>query len=103
MKKKFVAMMVAVLMVFGLTGCSQTQTEKPTQQSTEKITFVLDWTPNTNHTGVYAAKELGYFKDAGLEVDIIQPPEGGALPLVAAGKAEFTVRIVKVLWDKAYW
>ncbi|HBV88499.1 MAG TPA: nitrate ABC transporter substrate-binding protein [Desulfosporosinus sp.] len=91
MKKKFVALMAAVLMIIGLTGCSQTGTEKPTQQSTEKITFVLDWTPNTNHTGVYAAKELGYFKDAGLEVDIIQPPEGGALPLVAAGKAEFTV------------
>ncbi|EHQ87510.1 ABC transporter substrate-binding protein [Desulfosporosinus youngiae] len=91
MKKKFIVMVVGILMILGLTGCAQTGTDKPTDQAVEKITFVLDWTPNTNHTGVYAAKELGYFQDAGLEVDIIQPPEGGALPLVAAGKAEFTV------------
>ena len=30
------------------------------------ITFSLDWTPNTNHTGVYAAKALGYYEEAGL-------------------------------------
>jgi len=91
MKKRFIAFMVIVSMVLGLAGCAQNTTNKPTQQAPEKITFVLDWTPNTNHTGVYVAQELGYFKDAGLEVEIIQPPEGGALPLVAAGKAEFSV------------
>lgn len=57
----------------------------------KKVRFLLDWTPNTNHTGIYVAKELGYFKDAGLDVEIIQPTEGGALSLVAAGKAEFCV------------
>lgn len=56
-----------------------------------KVRFLLDWTPNTNHTGIYVAKELGYFKEAGLDVEIIQPTEGGALSLVAAGKAEFCV------------
>ncbi|MBP1759164.1 MAG: ABC-type nitrate/sulfonate/bicarbonate transport system, periplasmic component [Firmicutes bacterium] len=91
MKKKFIAIMVTVLMVLGLAGCSQKNAEKQTQQTPQKVTFVLDWTPNTNHTGVYVAQEKGYFKDAGLEVDIIQPPEGGALPLVASGKAEFAV------------
>ena len=30
--------------------------------------------PNTNHTGLYVAKEKGYFKDAGLDVDIKLPP-----------------------------
>jgi ABC-type nitrate/sulfonate/bicarbonate transport system substrate-binding protein len=91
MKKRIVALLTIVLMVLGLAGCNQTGAQKPTQETTEKITFVLDWTPNTNHTGLYVAKELGYFKEAGLEVDIIQPPEGGALPLVAAGKAQFAV------------
>ena len=32
----------------------------------EKITFVLDWTPNTNHTGLYVAQKKGYFEEAGL-------------------------------------
>lgn len=57
----------------------------------KKITFVLDWTPNTNHTGVYVAQEKGYFDEAGLEVEIVQPPEGGAEVLVASGKAQFGV------------
>ncbi|MGE4272765.1 MAG: ABC transporter substrate-binding protein [Desulfitobacterium sp.] len=97
MKKKIIATMISVLMVFGLAGCgSQNKAENTgsNQQGAsenKKITFVLDWTPNTNHTGVYVAKELGYFQDAGLEVEIVQPPEGGALSLVAAGKAEFGV------------
>ena len=32
------------------------------------VTVVLDWTPNTNHTGLYVAQELGYFKAEGLNV-----------------------------------
>ena len=57
----------------------------------EKVTFVLDWTPNTNHTGLYAAQEMGYFEEAGLEVEIVQPPEDGAVVLVASGKAQFGI------------
>ncbi len=52
---------------------------------------MLDWTPNTNHTGVYVALDKGSFADAGLDVEILQPPEEGALPLVASGKAQFCV------------
>ena len=37
----------------------------------EKITFVLDWTPNTNHTGLYVAQAEGYFAEQGLEVEIV--------------------------------
>ncbi len=58
---------------------------------TRKITFVLDWTPNTNHTGLYVAQEKGYFRQEGLEVEIVQPPEGGAEVLVASQKAQFGV------------
>ncbi|MBO7711602.1 MAG: ABC transporter substrate-binding protein [Lachnospiraceae bacterium] len=55
------------------------------------ITFCLDWTPNTNHTGVYAAQALGYYEEAGLDVRIVQPPENGAVLMCAAGQAEFAV------------
>ena len=60
-------------------------------QEPEAITFVLDWTPNTNHTGLYVALEKGYFEDQGLTVEIVQPPEDGADALVAPGKAQFGV------------
>jgi NitT/TauT family transport system substrate-binding protein len=33
----------------------------------------LDWTPNTNHTGIYVASERGYYADAGVEVTIRSP------------------------------
>ena len=32
------------------------------------VSIMLDWVPNTNHTGIYVAQNKGYFKDAGLEV-----------------------------------
>lgn len=56
-----------------------------------KITFALDWTPNTNHTGLYVAIDQGYFAAQGLEVEVVQPPDGAAEPLVASGKAQFGV------------
>ena len=56
-----------------------------------KVTFCLDWTPNTNHTGIYAAKALGYYEDAGLDVEIVQPPENGAATMCASGQAQFAI------------
>ncbi|WP_068621884.1 ABC transporter substrate-binding protein [Paenibacillus tuaregi] len=68
------------------------KTATPTEPAKLKnIKVVLDWTPNTNHTGLYVAKELGYYKDAGLNVDIIQPGSGSADNMVASGAAEFGV------------
>ena len=61
-------------------------------KKSEKISIVLDWTPNTNHTGLYVAQELGYFKKEGLEnVEIVQPPEGSATELVGVGKVQFGI------------
>lgn len=57
----------------------------------DKIRIVLDWAPNTNHTGLYVAKELNYFSDEGLDVEIIQPPQGNATMLVATGRAQFGI------------
>ena len=55
---------------------------------TTKLTFVLDYTPNTNHTGIYVAIAKGYYADEGLDVEVVQPPEDGADALVGAGKAQ---------------
>lgn len=57
----------------------------------QNITVVLDWTPNTNHTGLYVAKELGYFKSENLNVEILQPSTGTSDQLVASGRADFGV------------
>ncbi len=36
----------------------------------EKLKVVLDWFPNTNHTGFLLAQKRGWFREAGLEVEI---------------------------------
>ena len=64
--KKFISVFVAVVTALSFTGCGQTATSE--NKNLEKVTVVLDWTPNTNHTGLYVAKEKGYFEDAGLDV-----------------------------------
>ena len=77
-----------------MAACGEKPAEKEgetAKKEQEKITFVLDWTPNTNHTGLYVAQNQGYFEEEGLEVEIVQPPEDGADALVASGKAQFGV------------
>ena len=88
MKRKLYTVVLLLLLVFTFAACGKKE-EK--QESKQKITFVLDWTPNTNHTGLYVAQEKGYFEEAGLEVEIKQPPEDGADVLIASGKADFGV------------
>ncbi|MBD2846142.1 ABC transporter substrate-binding protein [Paenibacillus sp. IB182496] len=55
------------------------------------VRVVLDWTPNTNHTGLYVARDKGFFAEQGLEVEIMQPGEGNADTMVATGDVEFGV------------
>ncbi len=94
--KKLLALILACMMLTAtLAACSSQQktdntATADTAQKT-KVTFVLDWTPNTNHTGLYVAKDKGYFDEAGIEVEIVQPPEDGAEALVGSGKAQFGV------------
>lgn len=91
MKKRLLALGISLSLVIpALTGCTGNNAKDNTGDL-EKVRIVLDWTPNTNHTGLYVADKLGYFKEAGLEVEIMQPPEGSTTSLVGAGGAEFGI------------
>lgn len=57
----------------------------------EKLSVALDWTPNTNHVGLYVAQSKGWFKDAGIDVDILPYTDTSSGTLVAAGVAEFGI------------
>ncbi|TAK21242.1 MAG: ABC transporter substrate-binding protein [Chloroflexota bacterium] len=60
--------------------------------ATEKVTLVLDWFPNTNHTGLYVAGAKGWFADEGIEIEIQQPSDPSAsMKLVGANNAEFGI------------
>jgi len=83
MKKLILTMAAVMLAVMLAAGAGA--------EDLTKVTFCLDWTPNTNHTGIYAAEALGYFREEGLEVQIVQPPENGAVLMCASGQAQFAV------------
>lgn len=84
--KKSLIIILLLAFVFSTVGCGGNgQIE---QDLLNKVTVLLDWTPNTNHTGVYVAQALGYYEEEGLEIEIVQPSAGSAAQLVASGQGD---------------
>jgi ABC-type nitrate/sulfonate/bicarbonate transport system substrate-binding protein len=75
-----------VIVISVITGCDNQEDEELTP-----VTIMLDWVPNTNHTGIFVAEAKGYFEDEGLDVDIIQPGEVYAEAAVVSGVADFGI------------
>jgi ABC-type nitrate/sulfonate/bicarbonate transport system substrate-binding protein len=65
--------------------------EEATPADLTDVTLMLDWVPNTNHTGIYVAQANGYFEEAGLSVTAIEPGEVFAEQAVVGGGADFGV------------
>ncbi len=92
-KKILSLALVGLLAIAGLSACSgeNNASKSGKGDKLEKVTLVLDYTPNTNHTGIYLAKEKGYYKDQGIDLEIIQPSDSDSVTLVASDKAQFGV------------
>lgn len=88
--KKIFALLLTVLLVFSFASCAKSADVSKDAQLKD-IVVSLDWTPNTNHTGLYVALKNGYYKDAGLNVKIVQPPEGDAISACSSGQVQFAV------------
>ncbi len=67
-----------------LAGCSNEDAHE-----LDKVTVLLDWTPNTNYSGMYAALEEGFYADEGLDVELFQA--AAVVQPVAEGTAQFGV------------
>lgn len=59
--------------------------------ASEELAVALDWTPNTNHIGLYVAQAKGWFDEAGLEVEILPYTDTSAGALMSAGVAQFGI------------
>ena len=82
MKKLICLLLAALLAAASLGALAEAQTD---------VTVILDYIPNTNHTGMYVALDKGYYAEAGLNVKIIEPTEGATNTLVAVGKGDFGI------------
>ncbi|MBX4950274.1 ABC transporter substrate-binding protein [Rhizobium binae] len=61
------------------------------QSAPAKVRIALDWTPNTNHIGIYVAKAKGFYAAAGLDVEILPFTDTSAGTLVSNGVADFGI------------
>lgn len=75
-----------ILLVGLLAGCVSAP-----ETDSQPVTVMLDWVPNTNHTGLFVAQDEGFFADEGLAVEIVQPGEVYAEQAVASGAADFGI------------
>jgi len=93
--RRWMSVFSIFVIIAALSACSANQDageqKEKKEKSLQKVTVMLDWFPNTNHTGLYVAKEKGYYEQQGLDVEILQPGEGTAEQVVAAGKADFGI------------
>ena len=93
--KKLSIIFVLLLSLSFFIACSSDEAKKENKESNKdektEITVMLDWFPNTNHTGLYVALEKGYYEEENLNIKIVQPPEGGTVQIIGASKAEFGV------------
>ncbi len=74
-----------------LAGCSGPGSDSGGSGEPRTVRVALDWTPNTNHTGLYVAQQLGWFRDAGLNVEILPYNQTSPDTLVASGAADFGI------------
>jgi putative hydroxymethylpyrimidine transport system substrate-binding protein len=82
--------MFAVL-ALGLAACGEKK-ETTGKAPLERVNLVLDYLPNADHAGIYAAIETGEFKRAALDVKPRTPSDPSApLKLLASGKADLAI------------
>src|ERR1044071_8630609 len=87
--RRVVALLATVLLLAGVAGCGGNGAEPGAPQG---ATLMLDFTPNAVHTGIYAAKAEGFYRDAGVDLEIEQPGDSTDAPkLLAAGRSDFAV------------
>jgi len=101
--KNFIVILLILAMGLLVVGCQSADTPPesidvsagdengvtdPVPVQPEKIIFALDWTPNTNHSGLYLAAQQGFYAEEGLEV-LFQESDMNFIEMVATESASF--------------
>jgi putative hydroxymethylpyrimidine transport system substrate-binding protein len=87
--RRAVALLATVLALAGFPGCGGDGAEPGAPKG---ATLVLDFSPNAAHSGIYAAQAEGFYREAGVDLEVQPPGESSDAPkLLAAGKVEFAI------------
>lgn len=87
---RLLAAALAAIATLALAACGEKSED--VGAATEPFSLTLDFYPNPDHAGIYMAQKLGYFEDAGLDVDIRTPSDPAApTKQVAAGRTDLAI------------
>ncbi|MBP6880862.1 ABC transporter substrate-binding protein [Candidatus Saccharibacteria bacterium] len=94
-KQLFIALIVVLFVgvgAFSAYSVMPKNKQSPDVAKLDKLTLALDWTPNTNHTGLYVAQAEGWYEEEGIELEIL-PYSTASTPdaLVGNNKADIGV------------
>jgi len=85
------ACLLALACLGALTACGEKEESLGARGGSE-LTLMLDFFPNADHAGIYAAQAGGHFADGGLDVEIRAPSDPAApIKQVAAGRVDLAV------------
>jgi putative hydroxymethylpyrimidine transport system substrate-binding protein len=84
------AALTLLILALALAACGEKSEEGGAER--EAFSLTLDFYPNPDHAGIYMAQQLGYFEEAGLDVDIAAPSDPAApVKQVAAGRTDLAI------------
>lgn len=90
-RRPVVLLAVLALLAPGLVACGEKQ-ETTGSTTSQRVDLMLDYLPNADHAGIYAALDRGEFATAGLDVRPRVPSDPSApLKLLAAGRADLAI------------
>jgi ABC-type nitrate/sulfonate/bicarbonate transport system substrate-binding protein len=98
-KRKALYAGAAFVIVALLAGCGSTSTEPAAYKGAPAtVRLALDWTPNTNHTGIYVAQQRGWYRQQGIDLQLL-PYSADVAPeqLVSTGKADFAISFTEAV------
>ncbi len=90
--RRIVPVALALLAALMLAACGERKEPTGSNAAPKHVSFLLDYLPNVDHTGLYAAQGEGLFGRAGLDVDLQTPSDpASVLKLLAAGRADLAI------------
>lgn len=92
MKKRSLLAIALLVMATALSACGGNGNDEGAASEPTKVKVLLDWLPNTNHTGLYVAQAKGYYEEVGLDVEIAQPGDS-VDSLIATGQADYGISV----------
>ncbi|MGY6501807.1 MAG: ABC transporter substrate-binding protein [Acidimicrobiales bacterium] len=91
------AVALVAALVMAACGGDESPSAEATDDSLRPVTLMLNWTPNSHHAGIYLAVAEGHYRDAGLDVTIIEPATTGTTQAVGTGRADFGLSVAETI------